>query len=64
MSGRKKSAHEPPMPLRDQRLEAWLDAAVADAARRGLPELKPHLESLAAATDALRAADWNDDAEE
>lgn len=40
----------------------WLAAARADVERRGLPELGPILESLAKATDALRAADWNDDA--
>lgn len=35
-------------------VEAWLMAAIADAERRGLPELKPLLESLAQATRALR----------
>ncbi len=40
-------------------IDAWLDAAVADAERRGLPELKAILESLARATKALRAADFN-----
>jgi hypothetical protein len=43
-------------------IDAWLQAAVADAERRGLPELKPILEALARATTALRAADFNDDA--
>ena len=43
-------------------IESWLQAAVADAERRGLPELKPILETLARATKALRAADFNDDA--
>lgn len=43
-------------------VDAWLQAALADAAQRGLPELKPILEALAAATRALRAADWNDSA--
>lgn len=43
-------------------IESWLDAALADANRRGLPGLKPLLESLARATAALRGADWNDDA--
>jgi hypothetical protein len=38
-------------------LDAWLAAACADAERRGLPELKPLLESLARSTAALRAAD-------
>jgi len=41
----------------------WLDQAKADALRRGLPELAPLLETLAKATDALRAADWNDRAD-
>jgi hypothetical protein len=41
----------------------WLAAAEADAERRGLPELKPLLQSLAASTTALRAADWNDAAD-
>ncbi len=40
-------------------IEAWLQAALADAERRGLPELKPLLETLASATAALRAADFN-----
>ena len=35
----------------------WLAAACADAERRGLPELKPLLETLARSTAALRAAD-------
>jgi len=43
-------------------IEAWLQAAIADAERRGLPELKPMLETLARATRALRSADFNDDA--
>jgi len=38
-------------------IQAWLAAACADAERRGLPELKPLLESLARSTAALRAAD-------
>jgi hypothetical protein len=41
-------------------VDRWLRAAVEDAERRGLPELKPLLEGLAQATTALRAADWND----
>lgn len=40
-------------------IDAWLQAAIADAERRGLPELKPILETLARATRALRAADFN-----
>lgn len=37
-------------------IEEWLAAAIADAERRGLPELKPLLEGLAQATRALRTA--------
>ena len=37
-------------------VESWLAAAVADAERRGLPELKPLLETLARSTEALRRA--------
>jgi hypothetical protein len=36
-------------------VEVWLAAIQADADRRGLPELKPLLATLAAATRALRA---------
>lgn len=43
-------------------IKTWLDNAVQDAERRGLPALKPLLETLARATSALRTADWNDDA--
>jgi hypothetical protein len=39
------------------RIEAWLTAACADADRRGLPDLKPLLESLARSTTALRDAE-------
>jgi hypothetical protein len=35
-------------------IEAWLQAAMADAQRRGLPELAPLLTALARATEALR----------
>jgi hypothetical protein len=38
-------------------IKQWLAAACADAERRGLPELKPLLETLARSTSALRAAD-------
>jgi hypothetical protein len=38
-------------------VESWLAAAIADAERRGLPELKPLLETLARSTTALRQAD-------
>jgi hypothetical protein len=40
-------------------VDAWLQSAITDAERRGLPELKPALETLARATKALRAADFN-----
>jgi hypothetical protein len=40
-------------------IDAWLKSAAADAERRGLPELKAILETLARATAALRAADFN-----
>jgi hypothetical protein len=43
-------------------IDAWLQAAIADAERRGIPQLKPILEALARSTRALRAADFNDDA--
>ena len=43
-------------------IESWLKAAIADAEKRGLPELKPILEALARSTQTLRAADFNDDA--
>jgi hypothetical protein len=43
-------------------IESWLQAAIADAEKRGLPELKPLLEGLARSTQALRDADFNDDA--
>jgi hypothetical protein len=38
-------------------VDEWLKSAIADAERRGLPELKPLLEGLAAATRALRSTD-------
>ena len=41
------------------KIDAWLQSAVADAERRGLPELKPLLETLAKAVAAVRAADFN-----
>ena len=37
--------------------DAWLAAAIADAERRGLDELKPMLEALARSLVNLRAAD-------
>lgn len=42
----------------------WLALAQADVVRRGLHELAPILEGLAKATMALRAADWNEAADE
>ena len=41
----------------------WLVAAKADAEARGLPELIPMLDGLAQATERLRNADWNDNAD-
>ena len=38
-------------------IDAWLAAAIEDAERRGLPDLKPLLETLARSTEALRRAD-------
>ena len=38
-------------------IESWLAAAIADAERRGLPDLKPLLETLAASTANLRRAE-------
>jgi hypothetical protein len=43
-------------------IKTWLDHAVQDAERRGLPTLRPLLEALARSTSALRSADWNFDA--
>jgi hypothetical protein len=42
-------------------IDVWLENAIGDAGQRGLPELKPLLESLAQATRALRAADFDED---
>lgn len=44
-------------------IESWLQAAVADAEKRGLPELKTLLEGLAQSTRALRSADFNERAD-
>jgi hypothetical protein len=38
-------------------VESWLQTAIADAEKRGLPDLKPLLEALAKATAALRASE-------
>ena len=43
-------------------IEEWLKAAVADAERRGLPELKPLLEGLAHAMQLLRSAGFGGNA--
>jgi hypothetical protein len=40
-------------------VEEWLAMAIADAERRGLPELKPLLEGLAQATRTLRETDFD-----
>jgi len=37
-------------------IESWLQSAIADAERRGLPELKAMLEALAKSTTILRRA--------
>ena len=42
----------------------WLMLAKADAEKRGFPDLIPVLEGLAKATEQLRAADWNDQADQ
>lgn len=47
----------------DMTLEQWLEDAKSDAYRRKMPELADLLETLARSTAALRAAEWNDDAE-
>lgn len=43
-------------------IDTWLAAAILDAEQRGLPELTPLLEGLAAAARELRAADLNQSA--
>ena len=50
--------------VKDMTIAEWLAAAKADAEKRGLPELIPMLEGLAQATERLRAADWNDNADQ
>jgi len=45
-------------------VDDWLASAIADAERRGLPELKPLLDTLARATRSLRKADEELRAEE
>ena len=43
-------------------IEAWLRSATEDAERRGIPALKPILDGLAKAVAVVRAADFNDHA--
>jgi hypothetical protein len=43
-------------------IDAWLQAAIADARSRGLSGLEPLLDVLARAMRELREADLNDDA--
>ena len=38
-------------------VDAWLQAAISDVQRRGLPDLVPLLEALARSTRSLREAD-------
>lgn len=38
-------------------VESWLAAALADAERRALPELRPLLEALSRSTQSLRRVD-------
>jgi hypothetical protein len=40
-------------------VDAWLQAAIADAEKRGLSELKPVLQTLARSLQALRDGDFN-----
>jgi hypothetical protein len=53
--------HQIPKSPNTMNIDVWLKTAVADAEERGLPELKPMLETLAQATRALRAAGFPDD---
>ena len=59
--GLKRAAYNGASPTRVT-VDAWLEHALLDATRRGLPALAPLLRALARATSELRAADWNDDA--
>jgi hypothetical protein len=49
---------------RNSTVDGWLRTAVEDAERRGMPELKPLLETLARSTAGLRDADRQTRAEE
>jgi hypothetical protein len=44
-------------------IEDWLASAVADAERRGLPELRPLLEAFARMLHTLRNAGFDDRAD-
>lgn len=44
-------------------VDRWLENAVADAERRGLPELRALLETLAQATRVLRSASLGEHAD-
>jgi hypothetical protein len=44
-------------------IEQWLEWAVADVERRGLPDLKPLLETFARSLRTLRGADFDDRAD-
>lgn len=44
-------------------VERWLEAAKADALKRGVADLPALLDALAAATRQLRAAPWNERAD-
>jgi hypothetical protein len=43
-------------------VEAWLQGAIDDATRSARQDVRPVLEALALAAQALRQADWNADA--
>ena len=43
-------------------VKTWLENAIRDVERLGMPQLGPLLQALARATLVLRAADWNLDA--
>lgn len=40
------------------KLDEWLKTAIADAERRGLPDLKPLLEGMAQAAAVLRGSEF------
>lgn len=46
-----------PVPRETTAVNGWMTRAIDDATARGLPELKPLLETLARSTQALRDAD-------